>query len=234
MPPRGPTSTAVPATRTSPSDATGWRPARSPRLRRARASTWSSSRRTRCSTAADRRAWATGPATRRADQCVRRLEARGRGGRRRRVRAGRLRSSRSSAPPGCSARPGNDFPAKILAAAERAPAAGEALRAVADETGSPTYAADLAEAIVELLGSGRVRGDPPCGERGRRTRADWAREVLRLAGIDVQIEEVPATTWPRPRVPPRWAVLEPTPLPSGEPLRPWPEALADYMVIRLR
>ena len=36
--------------------------------------------------------------------------------------------------------PGNDFPAKILAAADRARAAGEPLRVVGDEVGSPTYA----------------------------------------------------------------------------------------------
>ena len=51
---------------------------------------------------------------------------------------------------------------------------------------------------------------------------------LRQAGIDVAIEDVPASTWPRASTPPAWAVLAPTPLPGGEPLRPWPAALADY------
>jgi dTDP-4-dehydrorhamnose reductase len=125
-----------------------------------------------------------------------------------------------------------DFPAKILVNAERAKAAGEPLRAVHDETGSPTSTDDLAEAIVELLWAGRFGGLHHLVNAGSATRADWAREVLRLARIDVPIEEVPASTWPRASTPPRWAVLEPTPLPSGEPMRPWQAALADRMARR--
>ena len=62
---------------------------------------------------------------------------------------------------------------------------------------------------------------------GRASRADWAREVIRATGIEVAIEEVPASTWQRASSPPLWAVLEPTPLPSGEPMRDWRLAFAD-------
>ncbi len=62
---------------------------------------------------------------------------------------------------------------------------------------------------------------------GRASRAEWAREVLRLAGLDVPTQDVPMSTWPRPSRPPAWGVLEPTPLPGG-PLRDWREALAAY------
>src|SRR5262249_29430065 len=55
--------------------------------------------------------------------------------------------------------PGNDFPAKILAAAERVQASGEPLKLVADEIGSPTLTTDLAEGIVELIGGdGEIDG----------------------------------------------------------------------------
>jgi dTDP-4-dehydrorhamnose reductase len=130
--------------------------------------------------------------------------------------------------------PGNDFPAKILAAATRAVADGERLKVVADEVGSPTYTADLAEAIVELLGSGEIGGTHHVVNAGQASRADWARELFRAARVNVDIEEVPASTWPRASTPPPWAVLDPTPLPGGEPLRPWPEALADYLPSLLR
>lgn len=130
--------------------------------------------------------------------------------------------------------PGNDFPSKILAAAERAGSAGERLRVVGDETGSPTYTHDLAEAIAELIGDGDVSGTHHVVNWGHATRADWARELFRQAGVAVEIEEVPASTWPRASTPPAWAVLEPTPLPSGEPVRPWPQALADYLPTLLR
>jgi dTDP-4-dehydrorhamnose reductase len=129
--------------------------------------------------------------------------------------------------------PGNDFPAKILAAAG-ARAAGEPLKVVGDEFGSPTFSHDLAEAIVELLGSGDVGGVHHVVNGGAASRAEWARELFRQARLDALIEEVPAATWPRASTPPAWAVLEPTPLPGGEPLRPWQAALADYVPGLLR
>jgi dTDP-4-dehydrorhamnose reductase len=136
--------------------------------------------------------------------------------------------------------PGNDFPARIAAAALRARAAAEPLRVVGDEIGCPTYAPDVAEAIVELIAEDALC---PPGElaryhhlvnRGRASRAAWAREVLRGTGIEVEVEEVPASTWQRASTPPLWAVLEPTPLPSGEPMRDWREAFADAVPALLR
>jgi dTDP-4-dehydrorhamnose reductase len=129
--------------------------------------------------------------------------------------------------------PGNDFPAKIAAAALRARAANEPLRVVADEIGSPTYTLDLAEAICELIAADAFA---PVTEpwvvhhlvnAGRVSRAGWAREVLRAAEIAVDVVDVPGDTWVRASTPPRWAVLDPTPLPSGEPMRGWLEAFAD-------
>ena len=130
--------------------------------------------------------------------------------------------------------PGADFPAKILAAAEAASARGEALRVVGDEVGSPTYARDLAEAIVELIGADGVHGVHHIVNRGWVSRAGWARELFREARLDIEIEEVPGATWQRASTPPLWSVLEPTPLPSGEPLRTWQQALADYLPVLKR
>jgi dTDP-4-dehydrorhamnose reductase len=129
--------------------------------------------------------------------------------------------------------PGNDFPEKIARAALRARDAGEPLRAVADEIGSPTWTPDLADAIVELIWEGGLIPERNAGpaihhlvNAGRVSRAGWAREVLRQAGIDVPVVDVPGSEWPRASTPPRWAVLEPTPLPSGEPMRDWRDAFA--------
>ncbi len=129
--------------------------------------------------------------------------------------------------------PGNDFPAKIAAAALRARDAGMPLRVVGDEIGCPTYAPDVAEALVELIAGDELcrLKEPPrvhhLVNAGRASRADWAREVLRATAIDAPLEEVPAATWQRASTPPLWAVLEPTPLPSGEPMRTWAQAFAD-------
>jgi dTDP-4-dehydrorhamnose reductase len=130
--------------------------------------------------------------------------------------------------------PGNDFPAKILAAAERANAAREPLRLVDDEFGSPTCTIDLAEAITELIGAAAIDGVHHLVNGGVVSRAGWARELLRQARLEVTTEDVPASTWPRLSSPPAWAVLEPTPLPGGEPMRPWQAALADYLPSLLR
>jgi dTDP-4-dehydrorhamnose reductase len=130
--------------------------------------------------------------------------------------------------------PGRDFPSRILDAAERARAAGEPLRVVGDEWGNPTYTHDVAEAIVELLAADAVAGIHHLVNGLYATRADWARYVVGRAGLDLDVENVPLDTWQRPSRPPRWGVLAPTPLPSGEPLRPWPDAMADYAPRLLR
>jgi dTDP-4-dehydrorhamnose reductase len=130
--------------------------------------------------------------------------------------------------------PGDDFPTKILAAAERATQDGRPLRVVADEFASPTYANDLADAIVDLIANDEVRRIHHAVNTGIASRADWARELFRQIRSDVAIEDVPASAWTRASTPPAWGVLEPTPLPSGEPMRPWQAALADYIPLLQR
>ena len=130
--------------------------------------------------------------------------------------------------------PGDDFPRKIVAAADRAVASGSALRLVEDEWGSPTLAADLADAIVELLAENALAGSHHLVNGGIASRAGWAEDVLTRVGVDVPIEHVGADTWERVSRPPRWGVLETTALPSGEPMRAWPAAMADYAPLLLR
>ena len=130
--------------------------------------------------------------------------------------------------------PGRDFPRKIAEAATTASAAGEPLRVVGDEWGTPSYAADVAEAIIELLAEDAVAGTHHLVGAGVASRADWARDTLARLGIAVPVEEVPGSTWQRASVPPAWAVLAPTPLPSGEPIRPWAQAMAHYAPILRR
>jgi dTDP-4-dehydrorhamnose reductase len=130
--------------------------------------------------------------------------------------------------------PGNDFPARILSAADRARAAREPLKVVGDEVGSPTFAPDLAEAILELLAAGTFAGIHHVVNADSVSRAGWARHVLAAVGVDVPIVEIPLSSWTRPSSPPAWAVLEPTLPPSGEHLRPWQAAFADYVPILVR
>ncbi len=129
---------------------------------------------------------------------------------------------------------GHDFPRRILEAASRAVSTGEPLRVVADEWGSPTSAADLAEAIVELLAENALGGTHHLVNAGVASRAEWAAEILRVARVEIALEPVPAATWTRDSTPPRWGVLAPTPMPSGVPMRPWQQALADQAAVLRR
>jgi dTDP-4-dehydrorhamnose reductase len=125
--------------------------------------------------------------------------------------------------------PGNDFPTKILAAAERARVVGEPLHVVSDEIGSPTYAPDLAAAIVTLVATGGFGGIRHIVNGGLASRSDWAREILRQAAVDVVVEDIASTAWPRASTPPAWAVLT-----SDVTVRSWPEAMDAYLPLIAR
>lgn len=120
-----------------------------------------------------------------------------------------------------------DFPARIVAAARAAASEGRTLRLVSDEVGTPTYVPDLADAIARLAGTD-FRGIHHVVNAGVASRADWARDVLARVGVEVPVEEISLRDFSRPSTPPRWGVLEPTPLPGG-PLRDWREAMADRL-----
>lgn len=87
---------------------------------------------------------------------------------------------------------GISFPAKILSAArERG-----ALTVVDDEIGSPTYALDLARGILGLIDAGATPGIYHLAGSGRTSRYDMAREVLRLAGVDVPVSRATSADLP--------------------------------------
>jgi len=120
---------------------------------------------------------------------------------------------------------GNNFNAKIIAAADK----HGSLRVVADEFGNPTYAPDLAAAIVRLIDSGQ-HGIYHLTNSGYCTRHQWAVETLHLAGrAEVPVTPISSGEWPRRTTPPPHAILLNTVGAAlGITLRPWQEALAAY------
>jgi len=121
-----------------------------------------------------------------------------------------------------------DFPAKILAAADRLPP-GEALPVVGDEVGSPTYAPDLAIALLDLI-ERAPGGLYHLVDAGQASRAAWAELVLQLAGRATPVRPIPQAAYPRPSTPPRWAVLDAGRAAAhGVVLRPWTEAVRASM-----
>ena len=121
-----------------------------------------------------------------------------------------------------------DFPVKIARGATRAIAAGEPMRIVADEIGTPTYVEDVAGAIVQLIEGGTIEGIHHLVNGGIASRAEWGRDVLARLDLAVEVVEVGLADFPRPSRPPRWGVLAPTPLPGGAGLRSWRAAMAAY------
>ena len=109
--------------------------------------------------------------------------------------------------------------------------AGQPLRVVDDQVGSPTYAADLAEGIALLLAGGHT-GVFHLTNSGACSWFAFAREIVRLAGFD------PGTVTPmtsadlnRPARRPRFAVLENNAWRTKglAPLRAWQDALASML-----
>ncbi len=121
---------------------------------------------------------------------------------------------------------GPGFPAAIL---RRARDGGE-LRVVNDQTGSPTYAPDLAAALYKL-GHHDVSGIIHVTNSGRCTWYSFALEILRLAGLDVPVRSVSTAEFPRPAKRPAFSVLDTRRYAQlvGQPLRTWHDAVAAYI-----
>ncbi len=121
---------------------------------------------------------------------------------------------------------GNNFPAKIVAAADKY----GALRVVADEFGVPTYGPDLARAIYQLIDLKAPPGIYHLVNGEKTSRYAFAQEILRVTGREhVPITPISHTEWPRPAQPPLHAVLVNRAAAAlGVRLRDWQEALADW------
>ena len=120
---------------------------------------------------------------------------------------------------------GNMFPEKILTAADKN---GE-LKVVTDEISNPTYAEDLAKAIVQLTQT-REYGIYHFVNAGHCSRYDYAKEILRLSGRqDVPIHPITLADYPRPSAVPPFAPLENSRgVGLGITFRSWQEALQEY------
>lgn len=104
------------------------------------------------------------------------------------------------------------------------------LRVVADQFGQPTYAADLAAAIVALLDT-PAYGVYHFTNAGACSWHEWAVETLRLAGYAGKpVQPIPASEFRRPARPPANGVLHNwAGAALGITLRPWQEALAECL-----
>jgi len=120
---------------------------------------------------------------------------------------------------------GNNFPAKILRAAE----GRRELSVVTDEVATPTWARDLAPAIIRLAAQ-PAYGIYHLTNDGYCSRFQWAAEVLRLAGrADVTLRPITSAEYGAgPPKPPFSALRNEAAACLGITLRPWQQALGEY------
>jgi dTDP-4-dehydrorhamnose reductase len=128
--------------------------------------------------------------------------------------------------------PGRNFVRTVVEQARARRAAGDAtpLRVVDDQFGSPTYTADLAEALVGLVEAGRS-GLYHAANRGVATWWELARESLDRAGFrDLEIQRVRTAEFPRPAPRPAYSALDCSKAAlSGVRLRGWRDAVQAYL-----
>ncbi len=117
------------------------------------------------------------------------------------------------------------YPEKILQAAR----SNGRLRLVTDEIAAPTLTTDLAAAIAKLIVTGEF-GTYHLANAGECSRAEWAQEVLRRAGVTVPIQTTTQAEFGSGvRKPKRSTLANNRAAALGIRLRPWQDALSDHM-----
>jgi len=125
-----------------------------------------------------------------------------------------------------SASKGGNFVTRMVA---RAREQGE-LRMVADQRLSPTFTADLAAGLLDAVERG-LNGLLHLTSSGACSWHEFTLAIMELAGLDVPVEPVETTRAPGAPDRPLNGVLarERADASGVAPLRPWRDALADYM-----
>lgn len=99
---------------------------------------------------------------------------------------------------------------------------------VDDQLGTPTFAADLAAALLELAGSATPGGTLHATNSGQATWFDFARAIFTELGADPErVQPTTTADFPRPAPRPAYSVLSGTAWAAAglTPLRPWRAAL---------
>jgi dTDP-4-dehydrorhamnose reductase len=105
-----------------------------------------------------------------------------------------------------------------------------ALRVVTDQVLSPTFTTDLAGKTKELIEQDAV-GLFHLTNAGECSWFEFARGALELAGVDAKMEQISTEQMNQRARRPPYSALDTTRLEAVglEPLRPWKEALSDYL-----
>jgi dTDP-4-dehydrorhamnose reductase len=121
---------------------------------------------------------------------------------------------------------GDNFVKKLLKRA----LAGAKLQAPLDQVGSPTYAGDVAQAVLKLL-SLKATGVLHFTNSGSCSRIQQAETVLKLYGLNNFVEAVKNDVLPTPAKRPRFSVLDISRYmeSTGHTPRTWQQSTAEYV-----
>lgn len=121
---------------------------------------------------------------------------------------------------------GNNFMKTMLRLAKER----DQISVVNDQIGTPTYAVDLAQALLQIVTSGKTAyGVYHFSNEGLTSWHDFAREIFKLANSDIQLQAIPTTGFPTPAKRPAYSVLDKSRIKSVFHLtiRDWKEALQE-------
>lgn len=121
---------------------------------------------------------------------------------------------------------GRNFVRVILQKAKQ----GGRLRVVSDQVGCPTYATDLAAALLTAI-ERDVTGTYHLCNAGPTTWFELARTAVEMAGLTAEVDAIATHDWPRPARVPACSALscEKAWRDAGIRLRPWREALEVFI-----
>ena len=123
---------------------------------------------------------------------------------------------------------GKCFPDTILKLAAGRPV----LDVVNDQRGCPTYVVDLARAIIQLCRKD-ASGIVHVTNRGDCTWFEFARDIVRCAGLTTEVRPVSSKQMERPAPRPAYSVLSPASLQQHDITLPtWQDALPRYLIER--
>lgn len=127
---------------------------------------------------------------------------------------------------------GKNFPRAILNKALK----GESLAVVNDQVGRPTYTHDLAEAILDIAAASDAGGIYHCSNEGQCSWYDFAKDIVREAGLAVEVRPIGSAEMVRPARRPAYSVLDTSRLTAlrGRPLPPYLDAIKRYLKEELK
>lgn len=123
-------------------------------------------------------------------------------------------------------RHGTNFVEKMLELAGH----NKELSIVTDETGSPTYTADLAGALWTLIKQ-ECKGIFHVANEGSCSRYEWAKRIFETLGYNINIHPIRSSQYKRPAKVPLNSTLncQKFTTATGMRIRPWQEALGTYL-----